>query len=137
MSRRTRFLIALGLAVCVSAVFLVWRTQKAKAPIPSSPLASPLRTPTLAPLSPLPFPSSTMTVTATRQPQAVPPTGTPAVNAATLEAIRTAHPTATLPSPSGMRWPYISPDTWRRWALWLFAAALALAYVGRRLRQGQ
>jgi hypothetical protein len=78
-----------------------------------------------------------MTATTVRQMQAVPPTGTPAVNAATLEAIRTMHPTATLPTPSGIHWPYISPDDWRRWSLLLFAVALALTYVGRRLRQNQ
>jgi hypothetical protein len=131
-------LIALVLAVVVSAVFLVWRTHKNGVHIPPSPLTSPLRRPTsFAPFSPLPSPSPTMTATATRQAQVVPPTGTPAVNAATLEAIRAAHPTATLPTPSGMRWPYISPDTWRSWSLWLFAAALALTYIGRRLRQNQ
>ena len=56
---------------------------------------------------------------------------------ATLEAIRANRPTATPPSPSGIRWPYISPNTWRSWALRILAVAGLLAYIGLRLRRGQ
>jgi hypothetical protein len=127
---RVRFFSALGLAVVVSAVFLVWRTQK-NGDVPLSPLVSPLPRPTIFIASPL----SPPTLTPAHVPHAVPPTGTPAVNTATLQAMRTARPTATPPSPSGTRWPYISPETWRRWALRILAAAAVLAYVGLRLRE--
>lgn len=96
-----------------------------------SPLASPLVRPTV----PIPSPLHPPTTTATQSPQPIPPTGTPSVNAATLEAIRATRPTATPSSPSGIRWPYISPHTWRRWALRIFAVAAVLAYIGLRLRE--
>ncbi len=113
-------------------MFLVWRTQR-DVLAPLSPLTSPLVKPTAS----IPSPLSLPTATSLRTVQPIPPTGTPAVNAATLEAIRATRPTATPPSPSGIRLPYVSPDTWRRWALRILAAAALLTYIGLRLRRDQ
>ena len=54
-----------------------------------------------------------------------------------LEAIRAVRPTATPPSPGGIRLPYISPATWRGWALRILAVAGVLAFIGLRLRRHQ
>lgn len=129
MSRRTRFFIASGLVVGLLVVFLVWRAAQRGESMPLSPLTRPTMS---APLS-----LSLPTATSLYSPLPVPPTGTPPVNMATLEAIRATRPTATLPSPSGIRLPYISPDTWRRWALRIFAAAGVLAYISLHLRQSR
>jgi hypothetical protein len=129
MSRRTRFIIASGLAVGLLVTFLMWRTAWRGESTPLSPLIRPAMSAS-SPLSP-------PTATSLYSPLPVPPTGTPPVNMATLEAIRATHPTATPPSPSGIRLPYISPDIWRRWALRIFAAAGILAYIGLRLRQSR
>jgi hypothetical protein len=74
-----------------------------------------------------------LTVAPTRE--ALPPTGTPPVTEATLEALLADRPTATPPASEGVHLPYVSPATWRNWALRVLALAIALAYVGLRLRR--
>ena len=126
MNRRTRWLMALALAAGLSLVLIVWHNgeeQEQASPLSLSPLPQtsqplvvvPPQVPT--PNSPLPSPSS------------------PVVNAATLEAVRLAHPTGTPLTSPKIKWPYISPTTWRRWAFWCFTAAALLGYLGLRLRR--
>ena len=127
MNRRTRWLIALALTVGLSLVILVWHNgkQEQTSPLPLSPLPQTSRPLVFIPeLVPTPY-----------SPLPLPPTSSPAVNAATLEAVRLTHPTSTPTPPTGFKWPYISPATWRRWAFWCFAAAALLGYLGLRLRR--
>ena len=128
VSRRTRWLIALVLVVGLSLLVLVWHNGEQEQ---TSPLA-------LSPLPQAPQPSDVVPelVPTPYSPLPMPPTSSPAVNTATLEAVRLAHPTGTPLTSSGLEWPYVSPATWRRWALWCFAAAALLGYVGLRLRRG-
>jgi len=133
MSFRTRLFISLVLALGLLVVLLIWRVVREGDFTPSSPLAYAPARPTTSVSSPLSQP----TATPFHSPLRVPPTGTPPVNTATLEAIRANRPTTTSPSPSGIHLPHIPPATWRRWALWIFAAAAVLAYIGLRLRKGQ
>ncbi len=112
---------------------LVWRiNRESEFTSPSSPVQPATR--------PAPFGSSPLaraTATPPHSPLPLQPTASPIVNTATLEAIRTMRPTATPPSPSGFRLPYVSPATWRGWALRILAVAGLLAYIGLRLRQSQ
>ena len=127
MNRRIRWLIALALAAGLALVILVW--QKGE-PEQTSPLL-------LSPLTQAPKPLVVVPalVPTPYSPLALPPTSSPAVNAATLEAIRLTHPTGTPLAASGFKWPYISPATWRRWAFWCVTAAALLGYIGLRLRR--
>jgi hypothetical protein len=126
MTRATRVRVILGLVITSTLLLVALRGAQDWIFAPS---ASPLPTTT----SPLPLP----VVAALDSPLPVPPTAPPPINAATLEAIRTTRPTATPPSPSGFRLPYVSPETWRAWALRILAAAGLLAYIGLRLRRSQ
>lgn len=133
MTGRARSLIILGLAVALVITLLVWRTNReGEFTSPASP-AQPATRP--APLGSSPL--APATVTPLRSPLPLPPTASPVINTATLEAIRAVRPTATPPSASGLRLPYISPATWRGWALRILAVAGLLAYIGLRLRQSQ
>ena len=133
MTRRVRFLIALGLILGLLATVLLWRVTRKDESVFPSPLGTP-------PSSPLPAASSPLvkpTTTSPDSPLPVPPTAPPLITTATLEAIRATRPTATPPTPSGIRLPYISPATWRGWALRTLIVAVLLAYIGLRLRRGQ
>lgn len=132
MSRRANLIIALMLAVALVVTVLVWRAGHNGERKLDSVLASPLEAPAVG-ISPLTPP--TPTPLPVREP--VPPTGTPPVTQATLEAIRATRPTATPPSASGIQLPYVSPGAWRGWALRVMALAGVLAYIGWRLRQRQ
>lgn len=148
VSRQIRLVIASGLVIGLLVVFLIWRAKREDELVSRSPLMPAQATPVLAISSPLYPPSATPLSPAapdlqptspleSDSPLPVPPTGTPPVNPATLEALWTTRPTATPLSPSSSHWPYISPDTWRRWALWIMTAAGVLAFIGLRLRRGQ
>lgn len=130
MTRQIRMIIFVGLLLGLLAVLLIWRVThedevitSPSRPADTSPLsASPLATPTIgAFVSPLPLP----------------PTAPPPITTATLEAIRAARATATPPSSSGTRPPYIAPATWRSWAVRILALAGVLAYISLRLYRGQ
>jgi hypothetical protein len=133
MTRRIRISIILAMALGLLIILLVWRTPRegefgpssSPVSVATSPLplgSSPLSLPTRAPFySPLP----------------IPPTAPPPVTTATLEAIRATRPTATPPSAGGSRLPYVSPATWRVWALRFLIAAGVFAYIGLRLRKNQ
>jgi hypothetical protein len=130
MTRRLGFFIILGLSIGLVVALLVRRTAREEEFTSSSSLVIPPATYTSYPLA-------SPTVTRLQSPLPVLPTTPPLVTTATLEAIRANRPTATPPSPSGSRLPYISPNTWRSWALRILAVAGLLAYIGLRLRRGQ
>jgi hypothetical protein len=130
MTRRLGFFIILGLSIGLLVALLARRTAREDEFTSSSSLVVRPATFTSSPLA-------SPTVTRPQSPLPVPPTAPPPVTTATLEAIRANRPTATPPSPSGIRWPYISPNTWRSWALRILAVAGLLAYIGLRLRRGQ
>lgn len=138
MSRKARLLSILGIAVLLILVLLVLRAAREGDFIfhHDSPVvdASPLET-VEAFVSPFVSPILTPTPTIGGPPGPLPPTGTPPVSEATLEAIRRQRPTATPLSEPSFRWPYISPDTWRRWALWALGGAILSAYLAWRVRR--
>jgi hypothetical protein len=130
VNRRTRWLIALALVLIAGASLLMIMRHHGEreqtASLPLSPLAQAPRPWVVVPeLVPTPY-----------SPLSLPPTRPPAVNAATLQAVRLRHPTGTPLAASGLKWPYISPTTWRRWAFWCFATAALLGYLGLRIRRG-
>ncbi len=138
MSRKARFISILGITLALILIFLVLRAAREGDLIfdHDSPVVetSPLETEEgimsllVPPTDPPALPQA-----GTLEP--VPPTGTPPVSQATLQAIRRERPTATPLSAPSFRWPYVSPDTWRRWAIWVLAAAALLAYLAWRVRQ--
>lgn len=134
MTIRIRLMIILGLAVALLAALLVWRAgRKSEFMSPLSPLAPRAD----RPIS-IASPSSSRTSTPFHSPLDGPASAVPPVTTATVEAIRATRPTAAPPSsPEGIRLPYISPNTWRVWALRILIAAGVLAYLGMRLRQNQ
>ncbi len=135
MKGRFQLILILGSAIALVAVFLFLREPQETVlpPLPTSSLlappamphpifASPVEVPTNTPLySPLP---------------ALPSAPSP-VTMATVEAIRATRPTATSAEATRVDLPYISPDTWRTWALRILAIAGVFAYIGLRLRRGQ
>jgi hypothetical protein len=133
LSGRARFLVTAGLSAAVIIILLIWRStnegglKPASSVLPLSEQSAP------AGVSPLDVP----TLPSAGLQTAVPATAVSAVNAATLEAIRTNRPTATIKEATGRRLPYVSPDTWRAWALRVLAAAGLLAYIGLRMRRRQ
>ena len=133
MTRRESILIILGLSIGLLVVLLVRRTAHEDEFTSPSSLVAPPASPATLISSPLASP----TVTRLHSPLPMPPTAPPPVTTATLDAIRATRPTATPPSPSGVSLPYISPATWRGWALRILAVAGLLAYIGLRLRRGQ
>lgn len=135
MTRRGQLIAVLGLVVGLLIILLVWRAPREgefEPPSPVSPMALP---PISRPLFPSPLRAPT--ATSLYSPLPLPPTAQPPVTTATLQAIRATRPTATPPSPSGVQLPYISPATWRAWALRILAAAGVLAFIGLRLRSSQ
>ena len=133
MTRRVSILIILGLSIGLLVVLLVRRTAHEDEFTSPSSLVAPPASPATLISSPLASP----TVTRLHSPLPMPPTAPPPVTTATLDAIRATRSTATPPSPSGVSLPYISPATWRSWALRILAVAGLLAYIGLRLRRGQ
>ena len=137
MSRKARLFSILGIVVALILILFVLRAAREGDFIFNhhSPVAdtSPLET-VEALVSPFVSPFLEPTPTIGGPPQPLPPTGTPPVSEATLEAIRRQRPTATPLSEPSVQWPYISPDTWRRWALWALGGAALLAYLAWRLR---
>ena len=132
MGRRVNLVVIVGLAVALLVTLLVWRAGHNGHVPPDSFLSSPVE-PTRVAVSPLRPPTRTpFPVTGP-----LPPTGTPPVTQATLEALRAWRPTATPPPAAHSPWPYISPDWWRRWALHILALAGLLGYIGWRLRPRQ
>ena len=130
MSRKARLFSILGMLVVMLALLLALRAAREGHDSPVVEL-SPLETLEVF-VSPLKSPTAPPVV---GTPEPLPPTGTPPVSQATLQAIRLERPTATPLSPPSFRWPYISPDTWRRWAFWALGAAAVLAYLAWRIRQ--
>jgi hypothetical protein len=133
MTRRVQFGIILTLAVGLLILLVVWRIPREKKLSLDSSLVAP-------PTSFLPFASSPLAHPSAPLPDSplpVPPTAPSPVTTATLEAIRAMRPTAPPSSPAGMRLSYVSPTTWRGWALRILAAAGVLAYIGLRLRKNQ
>lgn len=131
MSRRPHLFLIIVLAVGLMITVLVWRTAHDGEFRPDS---------SLLPLPVIPHspgPSLLLPPTSTLAPthEPLPPTGAPPVTEATLEALLVGRSTATPPAPGGTRLPYISPATWRNWALRVLALAIALAYVGLHLRR--
>jgi hypothetical protein len=127
--RQGRVMVVIGLAVILIGALLIWRMGGSN----GSPTASSWS----ASSSVIPTPGTTGIDIRQPSPLSVVPTVLPPISAATLDAIRTARPTATPPVHSGIEWPYVSPDIWRAWALRLLAAAGVLAYIGLRLRSRQ
>jgi hypothetical protein len=133
LSGRARFLVTAGLSAAVIVILLVWRSAKEGDLTPASSVLPMPEQSAPARISPLDVP----TLPSAGLQTAVPATAASAVNAATLEAIRTNRPTAAIKEDSGRRLPYVSPDTWRAWALRVLAAAGLLAYIGFRMRRRQ
>jgi hypothetical protein len=138
LSRKARFFSILGITLALILILLVLRAAREGDFIfnHDSPVVetSPLETQEeLASL--LVPPTDPPPPTQAGPPEPVPPTGTPPVSQATLQAIRRERPTATPLSAPSFRWPYVSPGTWRRWAIWTLAAAALLAYLAWRMRQ--
>jgi hypothetical protein len=123
--RQARFVAVLALTVTFVVALLILRLLdrdelKTWSPLPLG--QSPLDTATAAPLY---------------SPLTAPPTSVPPISAATLQAVRAARPSATPPAAPREQWPYVSPATWRAWALRMLAAAGLLGYIGLRLRDNQ
>jgi hypothetical protein len=133
MTGRVRLMLIIGLAAGLLIIVLVWRAPREREFTSHSSLLPPPTSPLAFAPSPLPLHA----VTPASSPLPIPPTAPSPVTAATLEAIRATRPTAVPPSPGNNRLPYISPGTWRDWALRILAVAGVLAYIGLRLRKSQ
>ena len=131
MTGRYRTAVILGLAVGLVIIFLVLREPRETDGPPASSLLAPSAIPRTSFSSPLQNPTDT----ASFSPLPIMPTASSPVTTATLEALRATRPTATPPSSTRLQLPYISPATWRAWALRILALAGVLAYIGLRLRR--
>lgn len=136
MRRRFQLVAVLGLAIGLVVVFLVWREPQETDYL--SPTSTSLLPPPAAIRHPiLSSPLHAATDTPLYSPLAVLPTAPSPVTTATIEALRATRPTATHQASGGFDLPYVSPTTWRVWALRILALAGVLAYIGLRLRKGQ
>jgi hypothetical protein len=135
MKGRYQFIVILGLAIGLVAVFLLLR-QPEETDLPVLPSSS-LLAPSVIPHPIFASPVEVTMNTPFYSPLPALPTATSLVTTATVEAIRATRPTATPPAATQADLPYISPETWRTWALRILAIAGVFAYIGLRLRRGQ
>jgi hypothetical protein len=135
MKGRYQLILILGSAIGLVAIFLVLREpEETDLPLlPTSSLLAPRTVPHPIFASPVEVPTNTPLYS----PLPALPTAPSPVTTATVEAIRASRPTATSPASSRVDLPYISPETWRTWALRILAIAGVFAYIGLRLRRGQ